>query len=467
MRGVRDTAPAVAAGRVGGDHRGCAGGAVALRGTRSTLGPWLRRHAPGLARSPTIAAQPSTNAATEARETRAVFAIAVGSGLASLSMNFWIPFVPLYMKQLGATSDASALFWVGVAAGAQGVARLVAGPLWGILSDRYGRRAMFLRALYSASFTMAIAAFATQPWHIAAAFAMQGLFSGFNPAATALISVTVPDRRLNSSLSMATGAQFVGNTLGPAIGAVLAVVVGYRGAIIGGAALPMIAGIFATLAVPRDRVGVATEVPEDAEAGAPASSSSGSIRSLLTTQFVLALMVWFCSLAFGQLLGIAAPIALERIVGVDQAASVSGIAFTAAGLGGVLGVVVAQRFVRPGHLQYSLIITSVGVGIGHLVLPFALGAPTFIVAFAGIAMLQAAMVPATNTLIAANSPRDRRGTAFGLVSGVQALAFMVGPMAAAGFAAISLNFGFAVLGVLFVILGVMIRVSVREPDISA
>ena len=38
-------------------------------------------------------------------------------------------------------------------------------------------------------------------------------------------------------------------------------------------------------------------------------------------------------------------------------------------------------------------------------------------------------------------------------------------MAAAGFAAISLTFGFAVLGVLFVALGIMIRVGVREPDL--
>ncbi|MSQ30944.1 MAG: MFS transporter [Dehalococcoidia bacterium] len=395
----------------------------------------------------------------EARATRAVFAIAVGSGLASLSMNFWIPFVPLYMKQLGATSDANALFWVGVAAGAQGVARLVAGPVWGILSDRYGRKSMFLRALYSGSFTMAIAAFATQPWHIVAAFTMQGLFSGFNPAATALTSVSVPDRRLNSSLSVVTGAQFLGSTLGPAIGAVLAVAVGYRGAIIGGAMLPAIAGVYATIAVPRDTTGAS---PETVGEG---GSRSGSIRSLLTLQFSLALAVWFFSLAFGQLLRIAAPIALERIVGPAQATAASGVAFTLAGLAGVGGVVVAQRLVRPGRLQYTLIVTSVGVGLGHLVLPLVANATTFIAAFAVIAMLQAAMVPATNTLIAANAPRDRRGTAFGLASGMQAVAFMVGPITAAGFAVVSLNLGFAVLGVLFVALGVMIRVGVREPDL--
>ena len=392
--------------------------------------------------------------------------IAAGSGLASLSMNFWIPFVPLYMKQLGATSDANALFWVGIAAGAQGVARLVAGPVWGILSDRYGRRAMFLRALYSASVTMAIAAFATQPWHIAAAFTMQGLFSGFIPAATALTSVSVSDRRLNSALSIVTGAQFVGNTLGPAIGAALAVVVGYQGAILGGAALPAIAGVFATIAVPRDRVGGA---PADHRAAGHAGEhavierTGGSLRSLLTAQFVIALSVWFLSLAFGQLLRIAAPIALERIVGPARAMGVSGVAFTLSGLGGIAGVLLAQRFVQPGRLRYTLVVMSIGVGIGHLFLPLAMSATAFIAAFAAITILQTAMVPAINTLIATNAPRDRRGTAFGLASSVQAVAFMAGPVAAAGFAAVSLNLGFAVLGVLFVVLGLAVSVGVREP----
>lgn len=399
--------------------------------------------------------------ASEAGTRRAVFAIAFGAGFASLSMNFWIPFVPLYLKELGAGSDANALFWAGIAAGSQGVARLVTGPVWGILSDRYGRRPMFLRALYSASITMAVAAFATEPWHIAAAFAMQGLFSGFIPAATALISVTVPDRRLNSSLSMVTGAQFIGNTLGPAIGGVLAYFVGYRGAIIGGAALPLIAGVFAQMAVPRDLVAQA-----DTAGGEKPKAGGGSIRALLTGQFTLALLIWFVALSFGQLVRTAAPISLEQLVGPDKAASAAAIGFTVAGLGGVIGVVVSGRLIRPGLLRTSLVITAICVGLAHLLLPLANGIVTFTIGFAVIAMLSAAMVPATNTLIAANAPRERRGTAFGLAGGIQAFAFMVGPMTAAGFAVVSLHLGFIAVGVVFFLLALVIWTGVREPDLD-
>jgi len=382
-------------------------------------------------------------------------------------MNFWVPFLPLYVQELGAESPADALFWVAVAATGQGFARLAAGPVWGILSDRFGRKIMFLRALTFASVTTLIAAIATEPWHIAIAFMCQGVFSGFIPAAVALTSVTVPDSRLNSSLSTVTGAQYLGNTLGPAIGGALAVAIGYRGAIVGAAAMPALAAVIALVTVPRDRVGASDA---DGRAGSRESGDSGSaaggtpsIRSLLTSQFVLVLFVYFVVFSLTQLLRLATPVALEDIAGADRAAAASGVAFTVAGLTSVAGVIAAQRLIGPGLLQRTVALGCAVAGAAHFVLPAADGVTAFVAAFALIAMLQAAMVPATNTLIAANAPRERRGTAFGLASGVQALAFMVGPMAAAGFAAVSLDLGFIVLGVLFIALAGLVVLALREP----
>ena len=50
-------------------------------------------------------------------------------------------------------------------------------------------------------------------------------------------------------------------------------------------------------------------------------------------------------------------------------------------------------------------------------------------------LLQAAMIPITNTLIATNVSRERRGTGFGIASSAQALALMAGPIAAAALGA--------------------------------
>ena len=87
-------------------------------------------------------------------------------------------------------------------------------------------------------------------------------------------------------------------------------------------------------------------------------------------------------------------------------------------------------------------------------------------AFTLASFFNASMMPATNTMIALNVTRDRRGTAFGIGSAAQALAFMVGPMGAAMFARFSLKAGFATLGVLLLALAALVAFAVREPPVE-
>jgi MFS transporter, DHA1 family, multidrug resistance protein len=395
----------------------------------------------------------------------AVLVIAFGAGMASFSMNFWIPFLPLYMKELGATSDANALVWVGIATTGQGVARLVSGPIWGVLSDRVGRKLMYIRALYFATATTAIAAFATEPWHVAIAFACQGLFSGFIPAAVALTSVTVPDSKLNSSLGLVTAAQYLGNTVGPAVGAGLAIVFGLRGAIVAAAIMPALAATLVVFMVPRDRVSKRIE-PAPATDGQPLPQAPSFWRSL-SFQFYLALFLYFFLFAMTQMVRLATPLALGDITGGASVEGTVGIAFTVAGVASVIGVlVIGRRWIRPGVFVKMLVLGSILTAVAHIFLAFSMNVPLFILWFSLISLFQAAMLPASNTLIASAVPRDRRGTAFGLAGSAQALAFMVGPMTAAGFAAVSMNLGFIVFGLLFVGLAVLLYFKLREPTLN-
>jgi len=397
-----------------------------------------------------------------------VLTIALGSGIASFAMNFWIPFIPLYMKELGATSDANALFWVGIAISAQGVARLISGPLWGILSDRYGRRLMFIRALAFASVTTLIAAFATEPWHIAVAFTCQGIFSGFIPAGVALTSVTVPDSRLNSSLSTVTGAQYLGNTVGPAVGALLAIVLSMRGAIVAAAVMPALAAIMVLLVVPRDetrpqRAATPEETSDATEEATETERTPGFWRSL-GFQFFLALFFYFFLFGTTQLVRLATPLVLADLGGDVDVEGLVGIAFTIAGVASMVGVLlIGRRYITPGRLRLALGLGCVATAGAHLILAVSPGVTAFIVSFAAISLLQAAMLPASNTLIASNVPRERRGTAFGLAGSAQALAFMVGPMAAAWFAATSMNVGFVILAGLFIAMATVLAAKLRDP----
>src|ERR1700690_3044830 len=130
--------------------------------------------------------------AAQAVHKRAVIAIATATGSTSLLINVWFPFLPLYMLQVGAKDEPAALFWVAVGMTAQGAGRLIGGPVWGLLSGPLRGKKMFVRAVYSAALTSFVLSIINAPWQVAIALALQGLLSGFIPAAGAPTSVGVP-----------------------------------------------------------------------------------------------------------------------------------------------------------------------------------------------------------------------------------------------------------------------------------
>jgi len=391
--------------------------------------------------------------------------IATAAGIASFAMNFWWPFMPIYLQELGATDESNALFWVAAAMTGTGFARLASGPLWGILSDRLGRKMMFIRALYAATLTTFIAAFATEPWHIVVALTSQGLFSGFIPAAVALTSVSVPNSRLRSALGTVTGAQFIGTTAGPAVGAGLAIALGFRGAIFAAALMPAIAATAVILMVPRDTVEKRPKQVRVPGAKRSRPSLAATLRGL-SPQLYLAILLFFTMFALNQLVRIATPIAIADLTGTEESTGASGIAFTVAGLAGVIGALGVARFVRAGTLRRSLTALCVVSAVGHLLLALTDSELVYMAWFGLISLAHGAMLPGTNTLIAASVSPQRRGTAFGFASSAQALAFMAGPTGAAVMSTVSFAGGFVLVGLLFLALGLLLFVAMREPDLE-
>jgi DHA1 family multidrug resistance protein-like MFS transporter len=390
---------------------------------------------------------------------RSVAVIAVAAGMASFAMNFWVPFLPVYMKQLGAESDAAALAWIGAAYTGTGIGRLVGGPFWGVLSDRYGRKRMFVRALLAATLTTLIAAGAQAPWHFVVAWTSQGLLSGFIPAAVALTSVSVPRTRLTTALGSVQGAQYTGNTIGPLIGAGLAALFGLRGAVLAGALVPTAAALMVVLVVPRDRAG-ALPAADPAPGGRLTALTGG-----LSVQLGLGLLLFFTIHMTGGLVRTAAPVALERL-SHRAATDLAGLTFAAGGLASALGAVgLARLFRPPASIRTPLVAVILAAAAAHGLLGLADSATLFIVAFALTGLCQGAMLPATNTVIAAAVPYERRGAAFGLASSVQALAFVAGPLGAAYFASVSLAVGFLALGGMVALVGAVTALALREPAV--
>ncbi|MBI2315628.1 MAG: MFS transporter [Betaproteobacteria bacterium] len=238
------------------------------------------------------------------------------------------------------------------------------------------------------------------------------------------------------------------------MGAALAIAIGYRGAIFSSGVLVALVATAVIFLVPADIV--------RRHGRGPAETETALEPFRPTLQLALAIFLYFSLFALNAFRSVATPIALKDIAGA-QVTAVTGIAFFLGGIASAIGVwLLAGRFFSKRRLRSVLVACSVASGAGHLFLALADSAWLYVVAFTVASLLNAAMMPATNALIAFNVSRARRGTAFGLASGAQAVAFMVGPMGAALFAA-SLKLGFAIVGVLLVGLAALIGLAIREP----
>lgn len=376
-------------------------------------------------------------------------------GITSMAFNVWWPFLALYVIELGATSDANALFWVFVGTSTQGAARLLTSPLWGMLSDRYGRKMMLLRSLYFSGFTFIVAALLQAPWQLTFACALQGVFAGQVGPAAALISVTVPEKDLNASLSKLNAGQYIGTTVGPMLGAGLGFFMGFREVIIIAGILPILGAIATHILVPRDVV----EVKRDAK------GKAAKLEPFKWTfQFGLAVLLYLVLFAINQLVRFVTPVDLKSITHADNVKSISGVLFSLGGAVSAISVLlVGPAVFRPGRIGLMLGISFIVVAGALLTMGFAPSVLIFGAGFLLMAFLVSAMVPVTNTLIAANVSRARRGTAFGIAASAQAVALFVGPGGGALFGAFSYDAGFAVCAGLMLAVGLFLFVSLKEP----
>ncbi len=70
---------------------------------------------------------------------RSLGALFVAQTMTMVGFSFVFPFLPLYIQSLGITDITEAAQWAGVAVAATALSMSVVQPIWGNLSDRYGR----------------------------------------------------------------------------------------------------------------------------------------------------------------------------------------------------------------------------------------------------------------------------------------------------------------------------------------
>src|SRR6266702_61336 len=159
---------------------------------------------------------------------RNVWALSLIVFTAFVGFQFFSPFLPLYVKELGVTDPAEIAVWSGVLmAVTPGLAGLLA-PLWGRLADRVGRKLMMVRSLAGFIVTIAAMGLVTSVPQLLVARLVQGIFAGFSVMAMALASVSCPRDKVPVAVGRVQSAQLLSAAVGPAAGGYVASHFGIR-----------------------------------------------------------------------------------------------------------------------------------------------------------------------------------------------------------------------------------------------
>ncbi len=348
---------------------------------------------------------------------RNLFVLWVGVFLTSASYSMVVPFLPLFLLQIGVHRGID--IWSGVLFSSTFLASALISPWWGSIADRYGRRPMLLRSGFALFVAYALTALVQTPVQLLVLRTVQGLLSGYVPNAITLVGTSAPQRRVGWALSVMATASATGAIIGPLIGGVVSHLFSTRIAFSSASVLVLCAALLALLFVREENFAPAerSTVLKDLKVAAGNRPFLGVIA--------LAMLVNFSVMTIEPIL----PLYIVQLGGsLRDASLVAGIVFS---LVGIASVFFAPRWGRLADRRGFPLILSVGLlggGIGNLLqIPFHGIVPFGVVRFAYGAFF-CAVFPALNGLVVQTTPKEFRGRAFGLNQSAGQLGTMLGPL---------------------------------------
>jgi DHA1 family multidrug resistance protein-like MFS transporter len=376
---------------------------------------------------------------------------------AILGFSFAFPFLPLFLHQeLRIANGPQLAFWSGISAGATGFALALTSPIWGRLADRYGRKPMLVRAMVGGGISVGLMGLAQSALQLTVLRGIQGASSGTVAAATALVATETPSAHLAWALGILNSAISLGNAAGPAAGGLAANVFGLRAIFLGGGLLLLLATVPVLLVVQESPRRVAR-----IDAGPPMqvlrAARAGTVQALAVLMVAEALQQ--TSYGASQQLVV---LRLLELLPSNQAQSLTGITFAAAGIATALAAVTYSRLLR--RSSYRVVISAAAGLTALMLLGSALATtPTLLITtFVLASFVTGAIIPALGAMIGLEVPVVIQATVFGVSSSAISIGFGLGPLlggfvaSAAGVRA-ALGTSAAIALVTAVLLGVLSR----------
>lgn len=339
-----------------------------------------------------------------------------------IGLTMIVPILPFFARDAGASATT-----VGFLIAAFSLAQLVVAPVWGRLSDRYGRRPAILAGLMVTAVAYVIFGLARSVEVLLVSRIIQGLGGGTIGVVQAYVADASPPEQRTKSLGWLSAVTSLGAVAGPAFGSVLAGLGGQTAPGLGAAALSLLVAIFALRFLKESR-----ELRSSGSHGAPVTTTGRAAigAALFRWGEPAPRLIWIYTVAIGAFYGTIqiVPLLLSSRFGITE----QNVGYFVMFLGG-MGVLVRSLILGPavdrlGEARLSrvgLVVLASGLALTGLAQNWTMLGLGFVLMPIGTAFI----FPCVTGLLSRVVPGSERGLYMGVqhtFGGVSRVVFPIG-----------------------------------------
>jgi MFS family permease len=386
-----------------------------------------------------------------------LFAVTAASFIGFTGFTLVMPFLPIYLQQLGVSDVGEIALWSGLCLGVTPAVTALMSPLWGRVADRFGRKILVERSLVSFVVVMAAMAFVTKAWHVFALRVVQGLFAGYGAMSITMAADSAPKDRTAYAIGVVQTAQRLGPALGPVIGGTVAQIVGIRRAFFVTSGFYFVALVIVFFMYRERHPEPASESRKDQRV---------TFRSVLAFEnFILLILVVFGLQFVDRSFGPVLPLFIAQLgIPIETVPIISGVLFSIGAGTAAAGNHACAALLRNASARVVIAGAGAAAAVGTLIYVFAdnIGLLVLATALFGIAIgiATTAAYTAASTII----PASARGTGFGLLTTGSLSGLAISPIVSGLLGAISIRTVFLLDTIFLLVLsGLVRRLMVAAP----
>lgn len=339
---------------------------------------------------------------------------------AASAHNFLNVFLPFYILNVSPYSFEETLFWIGAILGSSGLVTALTSTFWGSLTHHFSPKLLYLRGLITHSIMVFLMGFTTNLHILLLLRIGQGLVGGISTIGMVIVSSSSLKERVSLDMGIYQSSMTLGQLVGPPIGSLAAVTLGFKGAFISASVVIFAASIFCYLRV--------TDVPKLPK------PEKVSFRASINKRVIIGWALCFVATVQLMFLPSVLPNVFEKFnIEKTVALKLAGTVVMLYTITAMIGTYVWSWLSRKYGLTRTITsLFALGIFFQAL-LALAMG----IVDFTLMRMIQTGLVAATIPLIFSLFLSEPRGGVIGFLNSARFTGMALGPMIATSILAFS------------------------------